>query len=576
MKKLLLLLFSLFVFFSCSEDNEPPCTPTPSLETNEVINISDTSAKFTGEIIAPTCDATVTSQGFVYSKTTLPKTDDLVIEVNGEEISATISNLEQNTEYFVRSFFVNPIGEFYGNEVSFTTNIGDASYNSGSVINIKAFSADILSEINTNGGGEITSRGVCWNTSANPTVEDSKTEDGTGIGSFTSNLTGLTHNTKYYVRTYAINEAGTTYSEEISFTTRDGIATLTTIAITDITINSATSGGTITDDGGAEITSRGVCWNTTGSPTINDVTTNDGNGNSSYTSIINNLNEDTEYFVRAYTTNEIGTYYSNEVSFKTLPLPFYLDDNGVTIKARDWVEVGYIGSLNGASYTLVSNQMLTTMVSAGDDLSNVCTSRLTDMYKLFTNVSSFNQDISSWDVSNVTNMWSMFGGATAFNGDISSWDVSSVTNMEAMFTSAYSFNQDIGAWDVSSVTNMFGMFNTTSLFNQDISAWDVSSVTNMRGMFANASSFNQDISSWDVSNVTNMMGVFWEASSFNQDISAWDVSSVTDMYQMFYYAVSFNQDLNAWDVSNVIDCRNVIYGASSWTLPKPNFTNCAP
>ena len=78
--------------------------------------------------------------------------------------------------------------------------------------------------VTADGGGNVTARGICWSTSHNPTVSGSHTTDGTGTGSFTSAMTGLTANTTYYVRAYATNSAGTAYGEEVSFTTlADGI-----------------------------------------------------------------------------------------------------------------------------------------------------------------------------------------------------------------------------------------------------------------------------------------------------------------------------------------------------------------
>ena len=73
--------------------------------------------------------------------------------------------------------------------------------------------------VTADGGATVTARGVCWSTSQNPTVSDSHTTDGTGTGSFTSNMTGLTASTTYYVRAYATNSAGTAYGEQVSFTT---------------------------------------------------------------------------------------------------------------------------------------------------------------------------------------------------------------------------------------------------------------------------------------------------------------------------------------------------------------------
>ena len=73
--------------------------------------------------------------------------------------------------------------------------------------------------VTADGGAEVTARGICWSTSHNPTISGSHTTDGTGTGSFTSSMTGLTANTTYYVRAYATNSAGTAYGEEVSFTT---------------------------------------------------------------------------------------------------------------------------------------------------------------------------------------------------------------------------------------------------------------------------------------------------------------------------------------------------------------------
>ena len=78
--------------------------------------------------------------------------------------------------------------------------------------------------VTADGGATVTARGICWSTSQNPTISGSHTTDGTGTGSFTSAMIGLTANTTYYVRAYATNSAGTAYGEEVSFTTlQEGI-----------------------------------------------------------------------------------------------------------------------------------------------------------------------------------------------------------------------------------------------------------------------------------------------------------------------------------------------------------------
>ncbi|MDY0143384.1 MAG: FISUMP domain-containing protein [Bacteroidales bacterium] len=72
------------------------------------------------------------------------------------------------------------------------------------------------------GGNTVTARGVCWSTGQTPTISDNKTTDGTGAGTFVSNISGLTANTTYYARAYATNSKGTAYGSSMSFTTEDG------------------------------------------------------------------------------------------------------------------------------------------------------------------------------------------------------------------------------------------------------------------------------------------------------------------------------------------------------------------
>ena len=270
-----------------------------------------------------------------------------------------------------------------------------------------------------------------------------------------------------------------------------------------------------------------------------------------------------------------------EVNEQGCPLdsPVYLDENGITVKAYESAQVGQSGEIKGVVYTVVDESILREMVENGEDITRVCTTKVTDMSELFAE-SNFNEDISSWDVSNVTDMNSMFRGysfdgifiRTLFNQDISYWDVSSVTDMGEMFRVSQ-FNQSISNWDVSNVTNMGGMF-FMSRFNQPIGNWDVGNVINMAGMFIYGY-FNQPIGSWNVSHVTDMSYMF-KGMSFNQDISNWNVSNVEDMTSMLESAVAFNQNLSGWNVSNVAACQRFSYGTYQWALPKPNFTNCNP
>lgn len=168
------------------------------------------------------------------------------------------------------------------------------------------------------GNSDIVERGVCWNLATGPTILHNRTSNGTGIGYFSSDLTGLTPNTEYFYRAYATNGVGTAYGNELSFTTMPILAPyLHTIPISSITSSTATSGGEIVNDSGAAVTARGVCWSSSGLPTIKDDITTDGTGTGTFTSNLTGLAAGTTYYVRAYATNSVGTAYGEELSFYT-------------------------------------------------------------------------------------------------------------------------------------------------------------------------------------------------------------------------------------------------------------------
>ncbi len=174
-------------------------------------------------------------------------------------------------------------------------------------------------DISNDGGTVITERGVCWSTNPNPTIADKKTINGSGVGSFTSVITGLTINTTYYLRSYATNSKGTAYGNEISFIIENNkIPIVTTDKITVITHATAKSGGNISSDGGAAIIEQGVCWSTHSKPTIANNKTIDSSGVGAFTSYATHLTANTTYYVRAYATNNVGTGYGNVLSFTTL------------------------------------------------------------------------------------------------------------------------------------------------------------------------------------------------------------------------------------------------------------------
>ena len=177
--------------------------------------------------------------------------------------------------------------------------------------------------ITSDGGLAVLSRGVCWKITSGPTIADSKTVDGTGTGTFTSSLTGLTPVTTYYVRAYSTNSGATTYGNEITFTTTAILPTVApTTAASAITGTTATTGGNVTNTGGATITERGVCYGIAANPTTaNSKVIDPAPGAGAFTSNLTGLTGATLYYVRAYATNSIGTAYGTQISFTTLAIP---------------------------------------------------------------------------------------------------------------------------------------------------------------------------------------------------------------------------------------------------------------
>jgi pectin methylesterase-like acyl-CoA thioesterase len=174
--------------------------------------------------------------------------------------------------------------------------------------------------ISSDGGAAVIDRGIVYSsTNSTPTISDTKAPNGTGSGSFTSQLTGLTAGTTYYIRAYATNSAGTSYGNILTFSTMATLTVpvLTTTSVSTILALTAASGGNVSDWGGSTVTTRGICWRTTSGPTITDSISTSGNGIGSYSCSLYSLLPTTTYYVRSFATNSTGTGYGNEFSFTT-------------------------------------------------------------------------------------------------------------------------------------------------------------------------------------------------------------------------------------------------------------------
>ena len=205
-----------------------------------------------------------------------------------------------------------------------------SAVNTNAISRITASTAISGGNISSADDVEVLFRGVCWSIKPNPTITDSKSTDGSGGGIFSSSISGLISGTKYYARAYAIFNSGTTYGNEVTFTTLPNVPKLSTRDIDSVSQKGARSGGYIISDGGAPVFGRGVCWSTNQNPTIADGKTIDGGGPGIFTSSISGLIPGTIYYIRAYATNNAGTAYGNQVAFSTLNIVPLITTNAVS------------------------------------------------------------------------------------------------------------------------------------------------------------------------------------------------------------------------------------------------------
>jgi uncharacterized protein (TIGR02145 family) len=318
----LISILSALLLLTCEKEKpEPPAGNEITITTGSAADVEYRSASINGSL-SDTYGRTVQDYGHCWDTLQNPDISKSTFShgsIKGsKQFISQLQDLAPGKKYHVKAYFVIDDVAIYSDEKNFDTKpTGPPILTTVNITNITAISATSGGNITEDGGFPVLFRGVCWSINPNPTINDDTTDDANGSDSFISHLSDLDINTKYYIRAYAINIIDTGYGNELNFTTKDGIPKLTTSEVTNITTTSATSGGNITDDGGFPLTVCGVCWNITGSPTINDNKTTDGADTGSFINQLTGLDPSTTYNVRFYATNTNTTNYGNEITFIT-------------------------------------------------------------------------------------------------------------------------------------------------------------------------------------------------------------------------------------------------------------------
>lgn len=293
----------------------------PEIQTEEIEDIQLTSALLSGVLVFNGND-TATIKGFCWSEEAQPTIESNYIGIDTTENIYTyrLSNLKEETQYYVRAYAKNKIGVVYGKEKSFTTQAAvPPTVSTSPASNVGYHTACVGGNVTSDGGVDVMERGICYSITENPTIEHTKVVSGKGLGDFLINLENLTDSTTYYVRAYAINKKGVNYGEQVSFMTKGyKLATITTSTPTNISYTSTTIGGNVISDGGASVTERGVVYSTSQNPTVSDSKVSSGSGTGSFICNLTNLQPNTTYYIRAYAINKKGTNYGEQQSLTTL------------------------------------------------------------------------------------------------------------------------------------------------------------------------------------------------------------------------------------------------------------------
>lgn len=280
----------------------------------------------------------VSETGVCFGVTTSPSEDGKHQSGNMSEdgvVTATLSNFDVDTQYYLRAYVKDGESVAYGEVIPLIIRISPPSLTSVIVSSVGASSALFSSSVTDNGGDAVSEVGFYYNTDETVDPEtSSKINQPYSEDSFSLQAEELTPNTKYYVKAFAVNSAGTGYSQIVDFTTSAGVPSVSTLGTVEVTSTSAELSGKVSDDNGAEITERGFVWlQGTGTPTTDSFKLKVDGTIGDYTATLEGLDPNQKYSFRAYAINSKGIVYGDVMVFTTvvgLPALSAMKVTGVT------------------------------------------------------------------------------------------------------------------------------------------------------------------------------------------------------------------------------------------------------
>lgn len=294
-----------------------------SVNTLNVTNVASTIVTLNGEITNAGQPA-YTERGFIYDTQSTPTVSACIKKLSApvtsdKVFSCNIDGLSPMQTYYARAYIIQNGNAIYGNIVSFTTLQRPTTLSTSAVTQIGASTATFNASILDMGTPAYSEKGFCYSKGSTPTIADNRNPvNGSGVGTFSLQVTNLDYPVTYYVRAYAIQAGETVYGNIVSFTTSQHTTTITTSAVTQISSTTATFNASISDAGLPVYTERGFCYSQNENPTIatnRKVVSGSGTGNFSLQ--VSGLDYPVTYYVCAYAIQDGNPVYGNTVSFTT-------------------------------------------------------------------------------------------------------------------------------------------------------------------------------------------------------------------------------------------------------------------
>ncbi|MBB4624013.1 hypothetical protein [Parabacteroides faecis] len=376
LKYILFFLPVVLMLGSCEKDAEPAAVSI-GMQLEEPLHIGRTYVRLKARV---TSQAALKETGFLWWKT---GDREHASEVACQDslsygLQVLLEGLEPDASYEYCLYAGNGTDRLMGEPGSFNTLLyGDPLLSDlqvdGEVANL--FTFRVKDDGIDGTGHNLLSKGVCWNTEGSPTIDDRKQEAEGEETAFTVSIPDLQENTTYYLRAFALNDSSyLAYSPEITIHTGKTLPRISGIQLLDSLKKEFCA--TLEDIGGAEIISRGFCWNTTGMPTVEDekeIVSDD------FTGMLTNLKSNTLYYVRAFAENAFGIGYSEELAVSIVSLPIVgtvvrIDPENnvfrsvlVTDGGSEITEKGFCWNMTGnpsvGDHVVVADEDFTAMIS---------------------------------------------------------------------------------------------------------------------------------------------------------------------------------------------------------------------